>query len=138
MNCDGRFAKDTDYLFAAQYATERYQLSGNISVNVRQVKGSPKITAYTVKDPDRLQNLIRHDHAYRCLATIRGSPEYWRRTLLDLLAMVRQLGIPCWFITLSSADLRWPEVIITVARQYGEILTPNQVINFTLPFHFNK
>ncbi len=128
LNCDGRFARDTDYLFAAQYATEKKQIADNISVHVRQIRGGGKMKASHVKDPDRLEALIRHDHAYRCLATVRGSPEYWRRTLLDLLAMVRQLGVPCWFMTLSSADLRWPEVIITVAHQYGDLLTASQVV----------
>ena len=28
---------------------------------------------------------------------------------MKLLAMVKQLGIPTWFMTLSCADLRWPE-----------------------------
>lgn len=130
LNCDGRFASDTDYLFSAQYAVERKQIADNISVYVRQIRGGDKIVAHQIKDPERLQSHIRSDNAYRCLSTIRGSPEYWRRTLLDVLAMVRQLGIPTWFMTLTSADLRWPEVIMSVAHQYGEQLTEEQVFNF--------
>ena len=40
-------------------------------------------------------------------------------TFLDLLAMMRQLGTPTWFFTMSAADLQWPDMIRTIARQYG-------------------
>ena len=31
---------------------------------------------------------------------------YWKQLLYDVLAMVKQLGIPTYFLTLSCADLR--------------------------------
>ena len=34
--------------------------------------------------------------------------------------MVKQLGIPTWFITLSCADLRWPELFQIIARTQGK------------------
>ena len=33
--------------------------------------------------------------------------------------MIRQLGTPTWFFTLSAADMKWPDVISTIAKQYG-------------------
>lgn len=53
------------------------------------------------------------------MKNIRGSPPYYRRTFYDLLAMIRQLGMPTWFVTLSAADLKWPDMISTIAKQYG-------------------
>ena len=41
--------------------------------------------------------------------------------------MVRQLGTPTWFFTLSAADMKWPDIIQTIARQYGVIFTDEQV-----------
>ena len=41
--------------------------------------------------------------------------------------MIRQLGIPTWFFTLSAADMQWPDVIQTIARQYGTLLTDDDV-----------
>jgi hypothetical protein len=41
--------------------------------------------------------------------------------------MVKQLGIPTWFMTLSCADLRWPELFQIVARTQGKNLTDEQV-----------
>ena len=41
--------------------------------------------------------------------------------------MIRQLGTPTWFFTLSAADLKWPDMIQTIARQYGVYYTDDDV-----------
>ena len=46
----------------------------------------------------------------------------------ELLAMIRTLGIPTWFLTLSTADMKWPEVIQSIAKQYGTIYTEQEVL----------
>ena len=61
------------------------------------------------------------------MKNIRGSPPYYQRTFYDLLAMIRQLGTPTWFFTLSVADLKWPDMIQTIARQYGVHYTDDEV-----------
>ena len=47
--------------------------------------------------------------------------------MYDVLGMIRQLGIPTWFLTLSAADMQWADVIQTIARQYGTTLTDEDV-----------
>ena len=44
------------------------------------------------------------------------------KVMYIVLAMIRPLGLPTWFFTLSAADVQWPDVIQTIARQYGTIL----------------
>ncbi|CAG2194871.1 unnamed protein product [Mytilus edulis] len=46
-----------------------------------------------------------------------GTPPYWQSALHDLLATVRQLGIPTWFATFSAADMRWTEVLQLLLEQ---------------------
>ena len=41
------------------------------------------------------------------MSSVKGSPAYWKKLLYDVLAMIKQLGIPTCFLTLSCADLRW-------------------------------
>ena len=41
--------------------------------------------------------------------------------------MVKQLSIPTWFLTLSCADLRWPELFQIIARTYGKNMTNEEV-----------
>ena len=41
--------------------------------------------------------------------------------------MIRQLGTPSWFFVLSAADLKWPDMIQTIARQYGIHYSDEQI-----------
>ena len=47
-----------------------------------------------------------------CLAltTIQITAAYWTNKLLDLLAMIRTLGPPTLFVTLSADDMHWSEL----------------------------
>ena len=42
--------------------------------------------------------------------------------------MIHTLGIPTWFLTLSAADMKWPEVIQAIAKQYRTIYTEDEVL----------
>jgi len=79
------------------------------------------------RDQTVLSQYVRKDKAYSFMKNIRGSPPYYQRTFYDLLAMIRQLGTPTWFFTLSAADLKWPDMIQTIARQYGIRYTDEEV-----------
>ena len=64
------------------------------------------------------------------MKNVRGSPAYWQHQLYDVLAMLQTLGVPTWFLTLSAADLQWPEMIQAVAVQFGqEIITKRCIKN---------
>ena len=45
----------------------------------------------------------------------------------EVIAMVKQLGIPTWFMTLSCAHLRWPELFQLLARIQANDLIDKQV-----------
>jgi len=45
----------------------------------------------------------------------------------EVIAMVKQLGTPTWFLTLSCAHLRWSELFPILARIRGNDLTDKQV-----------
>ena len=74
-----------------------------------------------------LQNLICQDQAYLFLRQIPGTSPYWQRFMYEVVAMVKQLGIPTWFMTLSCADLRWPELFQIISRMQGKDITDEEV-----------
>ena len=115
LDHDGRFARDLDYIFTAQYTIESKQIFDDANNYIWRQKPSTTFTAAQAKNPDVLSSLC----TYSFLKNVRGSPPYYQRTFLDLLAMVRQLGNPTSFFTMSAADLQWPDMIKTTARQYG-------------------
>ena len=55
---------------------------------------------------ERVNEFVASDQAYTFMNTIKGTPAYWKKFKSECLAMVRQLGIPTFFLTLSCADLR--------------------------------
>ena len=34
---------------------------------------------------------------------------------------------PTWFFTISAADMKWPDMIQTIAKQYGVLYTDEEV-----------
>ena len=47
--------------------------------------------------------------------------------MYEILGMVKQLGIPTWFMTLSCADLRWPELFHIIAKMQGRSMCNEEV-----------
>ena len=44
------------------------------------------------------------------MSSVKVTPAYLKQFLDDVLAMVKNLGIPTYFLTLPYADLRWREL----------------------------
>ena len=63
---------------------------------------------------------------------MRGSPAYWQNEMYDVIAMLRSLSIPTWFLTLSAADLHWPEMIQAACFQYGKRLLRDEVLEMSI------
>lgn len=43
--------------------------------------------------------------------SVKWTPSIWKNFKSEVLAMVEQLGVATFFLTLSCADLRWKEFI---------------------------
>lgn len=71
-------------------------------------------------DPEILKEMFKSDEALRFLQPIRGTPSFWQSVQKDLFAMLRQLGIPTWFCSFSSAEFRWHEIINVLLYQQGD------------------
>ncbi|XP_072572246.1 uncharacterized protein [Paramormyrops kingsleyae] len=122
LNADGRFAKNLDYIFYGQYLSELQQVVSNVSIALRKgydVWDKSTITSETLTNAESLQRMLNYDEGYKFLRPIRGTPVFWQSVQKDLFAMVRQLGIPTWFCSFSSADLRWTELMTVIFKQDG-------------------
>lgn len=134
LSADSRFSSDSSYIFYAQYLSELEQVISKVSIALR--KGSGKdisgntITASMLSDRSQLKNLLNTDQGYKFLTPIRGTPPYWQATLRDLMATIRQLGIPTFFATFSAADMRWTEILQILLEQQQH-QTPLQDLDWT-------
>ena len=59
--------------------------------------------------------------------TVKGTPAYWHRLLFEVLAMVKQLGLPIFFLTLSCADLRCNELVSIISKLNGLNLSEEDI-----------
>jgi hypothetical protein len=47
---------------------------------------------------------------------LRNSPAYLETKKKDVFAVIRQLGLPTWFLSLSSADTKWVDLLKMLAK----------------------
>ena len=60
---------------------------------------------------EKVKCLIVNDETFNFMDTLKRTPAYWTRFQLEVLAIIKQLGLSTFFISLSSADLGWNELI---------------------------
>lgn len=130
FHVDPRF-QDPTYLFYAQYLSEVDEVCSQVSIAMRQGKHHTNkgetITADMLADKNNVSDILKADHGYRFMQPIRGTPPHWQRTLKDLFAMICQLGIPTWFCSFSSADMRWNTLFDILLRQKGDTRPVDQL-----------
>ena len=100
----------------------------SISIALRKSCGN-SLTASEIRNMNtsHLRNLIFSDQAYIFMKNIKGSPAYWQRFMYDVLAMIKQLGPPSWWMTFSCADLRWNEIYKILSKLQGKELTDQEI-----------
>jgi len=83
------------------------QITNRVSLAVRQINGKrgERITAADVQSGGGAK-LIKLDDGYEIFKSLRNSPPYLEKRKRDVFAMIRQLGKPTWFFSLSAADTR--------------------------------
>ena len=127
LHYSGRFSTNPEYLFFAQFIIEQKKVSDNINIAMKKIHEQPLTASSIRSDREHLENLISKDQAYLFMRQIPGSPPYWQKFIYEVVAMVKQLGIPTWFMTLSCADLRWPELFQIIARIKGTNMSDKEV-----------
>ena len=76
---------------------------------------------------ESVNSFVTQDNAYYFMNTIKGTPAYWKRFLYEVLAMVKQLGLPTFFFTLSCADLHWNDLVEIIAKLEGNDITEEEI-----------
>ncbi|PIK42671.1 hypothetical protein BSL78_20468 [Apostichopus japonicus] len=67
-------------------------------------------------EQNQLAYCVAPDEGFRVFRTLRGSPPYWEKSKRELFAMIRQLGIPTWFLSFSAAETRWLHLLKILGR----------------------
>lgn len=92
----------------------------NLAMRKCQLNGE-KVTVGQVLNQSTFDNIVRLNEGYRVLRQLRGSPAYWESAKKDVFAMIRQLGVPTWFCSLSAAETRWPSLLKILGQQVRHV-----------------
>ena len=114
---DRRVALHIPNIFYKMKKLQTEQICGKVHLAVRRckTKGKSYTAGYILKD-NMGESLVRLDEGYRIFRAIRNSPQYWENQKRDVFAMIRQLGLPTLFLSLSANDLYWRELIISLGK----------------------
>ena len=79
----------------------------------------------------KINEFIASDQAFTFMNSINGTLACWKKFLFDILAMVKQLGVLTFFMTLSSADLKWNELVLIINKLYKLDLLEENIKNLS-------
>ena len=116
LNYTQRFSSNADYIFFAQYIMQQTNLFNQINIATCKVRGNINAGQLQNNFKETVRSFVTKDKGYMFMKSVTGTPAYWKTFLYDVLAMVKQLGLPSYFLTLSCADLRWNELVLIIAR----------------------
>ena len=63
-----------------------------------------------------VERFVPSDNAFSFMRSVKGIPAYWKQFLYHILAMVKQLGLQSYFLTLSCTDVTWKELPYIINR----------------------
>ena len=130
---DRRAANCVPNIFFKLKKIQMKQLNDKVSLAVRRCQGNlQNMTASKAKDYNNLNSLVRKDEGYYIFKQLRNSPAYLECRKKDVFAMIRQLGLPTWFMSLSSADTRWTDLLrMLVQLNFKKEYTEEQIQSLT-------
>jgi hypothetical protein len=109
-NIDTRFEQCTPYVFAMTAYIEEKQLERNIGISYSKGKKT------TMENGERSYSL---DDGFAVLDNVKGTPRYWKKAKMEMLAKLDNFGPFHIFYTLSCADMRWDENFTSILREKG-------------------
>ena len=124
-----KFSSDSDYIFFAQSVKQHLKLNNSINIAMQKIKSNNLTAGILFQNyTETIKSFIANDEAFNYVNILKGTSAYRRRFQLEVLAMIKQLGLPIFFITLSCADLRWHELLEIIYKlNEGDILTNDDI-----------
>lgn len=112
-----RNAARIDKLLYMYKKFELLSIADNVAICLRKKFTNMKnVTEEEILNDTYVDKLIQHDEGYKILEKLPTSPSYWEKRGKELKSMIRQLGMPTFFITFSSAETKWGELLVILKK----------------------
>ena len=111
---------------------QKLNLSNQINIAMREVTSS-QLTAGMLSSNfnEKVREFVASNPAFTFMNSIEGTPAYWKKFLFDVLAMVKQLGVPTFFMTVSSAVLKWNELVSIINKLHKLNMSEEDIENLS-------
>ncbi len=117
LRYDRRCSKNKPNIFFKFRKVQVKKILDKCNIAIRRIERSGStLTAKDVKTTEGRDSLIKVNDGYKVFRDLKTSPGYWDGYKKDLHAMVRQLGVPTWFFTLSAAETQWDDLLRALIR----------------------
>ncbi|KAJ8018509.1 ATP-dependent DNA helicase PIF1 [Holothuria leucospilota] len=128
---DRRVARCVPNLFFKLKKIQMQQVTDKVSLALRRCKTKgQKLTASEILNKETVTKLIQLDEGYHIFRSLRNSPPYLEKRKKDLMAMIRQLGFPTYFVSLSAAETRWTDLLRILGKMVdNKEYTEEQLLN---------
>ena len=113
---DRRCAKNLTKLFFSYKKLMAKRLVAAISISMNKTKLVDRLTKEDVTNKDKINKMLKSEDADLIFRAVRSTPHFWKWKLMELNAMIRQLGCPTFFITFSPSEVNWYELISVLYR----------------------
>jgi hypothetical protein len=96
----------------------RLRVSEGLYATFRCVGGTERVTKRMIEDKEYLESCIQKNLSF--LVSIPTSVQYWQERKEDVFAIIRELGEPTMFLTLSASEVHWPHLLKILCELQGE------------------
>ncbi|XP_055685061.1 uncharacterized protein LOC129791128 [Lutzomyia longipalpis] len=107
----------------------RNSVTSTVNTCLRKSKNVQDVTAGDALSDTKMDKLVEVDDGFRFLKNIALTPAYNAEKQQLILGMVRQLGKPHLFLTITCSEMHCPELLQNLAKQSGKKLSPTESMN---------
>lgn len=119
---DRRVSLNIPNLFFKLKKLQIKQISDKVTLSMRRCKTKgKKYTASDVLNDEIRANMVRLDEGFYIFRSLRNSPPYLEKRKKDIFAMIRQLGFPVIFMSMSAADVHWTPLLKTLGQLVDKV-----------------
>lgn len=135
-NIDPRVSLNIPNIFWKATHLKIKQVLSCCHLALRRIFGAKdkKITAGDLLNQETRDSIRRLDEGYHIFRSIRHSPSYFEQKKKELNSMIRQLGYPSYFYSLSAADTHWIDLIRCLGKLVNQEDMSDDYINNEMTF----
>nr|XP_039268201.1 uncharacterized protein LOC120343147 [Styela clava] len=132
------FPNGTGVICLRIWKKEQIEIKRSCATFFRKSKiGKSRYTAQFFKNVDK-QEIERTDLGYKVFKNVRGTAPYFQSAKLKIMTMIRQLGSPNLFLTLSSAESYWNDFIKMLLEKERNQIVSDEIVRSLDTCEINK